>query len=93
MKQVFAANLAKDLTLTEYIPEGLLRVLWQLLRYLLIDLCIDILIYGYGYLILKIITLGRYPKLHGTERSYCIVAGVISVVATICVLLYWQHAG
>ena len=79
--------------MTEYIPDGFLRVLWQILRYLLIDLCIDMLIHGYGYLTLKIFSLGRYPKLYGTERNVAILAGIVAMLVTVALILYWHNAG
>ncbi len=77
--------------MTDFIPEGVLRVLWQILRYLLIDLCIDVVIYGYGYLSLKIFSLGRYPKLYGTERNAAILAGIVAMLVTVALILYWQQ--
>ncbi len=77
--------------MTDFIPEGVLRVLWQILRYLLIDLCIDVVIYGYGYLSLKIFSLGRYPKLYGTERKAAISAGLVAMLVTVALILYWQQ--
>lgn len=77
--------------MNDFIPEGVLRMLWQLLRYLLIDVCIDIVIYGYGYLSLKIFTLGRYPKLYGTERHVAISAGIVALLVTVALIVYWQQ--
>ncbi len=78
--------------LLDNIAEGLWRVCFSVFKTLLIDVLIDIVIYGYGYLMLKVFTLGRYPKLYGAERSYCIAAGLVAVVTTLCLIVYLQQA-
>ena len=77
----------------EDIAGGVVRALWRVLLWLLLDVLIDIIIYGYGYITLKIVTLGRYPKQYGAERNFAIFAGFVAILATICLILYWQHPG
>jgi hypothetical protein len=77
--------------LIEDIAGGVLRALSRVLLWLLLDVLIDIVIYGYGYITLKIFTLGRYPKQYGAERNFSIFAGVVAILATACFIVYWQN--
>ena len=55
-------------------------------KWLVITALVEFLIYGYGYITLKILTLGQYPKPNEDSETMCIITGVISIALTIVLI-------
>ena len=72
----------------EEIVEGLGRLIFRTIKWILIEVFIEIFIYGYGYVTLKVVTLGRYPKSGRDDETICIIAGIVSIVLTLFLIAY-----
>ena len=72
----------------EEIAEGIGRGFLRVMKWIIIELFIDLFLHGYGYLTLKIITLGKYPKPDRDNESLCVISGFISFVITIAIIMY-----
>lgn len=66
--------------------DGLGRSLSKLFKWLLIDFVIDFLFHRLGYVTLKILTLGKYPKSRQDNKILCSLVGVGAFV--VMILLY-----
>jgi|VirMetMinimDraft_7_1064189.scaffolds.fasta_scaffold294514_2 hypothetical protein len=66
------------------------RVIVQLIKWIIIDAIIEGVVYGYGYLSLKLITLGKYPKANQHNDILCIISGVISIAVTISIIVLFS---
>ena len=62
----------------EDIAEGIGRFFLSILRWIFIDAILEFFIRGLGYISLKIITLGRYPR-PGRDEGRCVIAGFVSL--------------
>lgn len=72
----------------EELSEGLLKGLFRLIRFILIEAMCEFLFYWIGRLFLLMITLGRYPRGNKVEDDelFIIVVGIVfSVVSVICI--------
>ena len=72
----------------EELAEGIGRGFLRIIKWIVIDAFIELFIHGYGYLTLKIITLGKYPKPDQNNETLCLVSGVISFVITIAIIMF-----
>ena len=72
----------------EEVAEGLFRGIARLIKWIIIDILIQLFIHGYGYVTLKVLTLGKYPKPNTDNEGICIITGLISIAATIGVIAY-----
>lgn len=72
----------------EDLAEGVGRGILNLTKWIVIDVFIELFIHGYGYLTLKIITLGKHPKPDQNNDTLCVTAGFISFVITIAIIMY-----
>jgi len=71
----------------EELVEGLGRGILNIIKWIVIDLFIDIFVHGYGYVTLKILTVGKYPKADQDNDTLCIISGLLSIAATIAVIM------
>jgi len=69
----------------EEIGEGLLRVIWSAIRWLLWHFVFHIVLFNLGRFFLLIVTFGNYPKGHTTERDI----DKISLAGVYVVVLVW----
>lgn len=67
----------------EEVVEGLFRGVARLIKWIIIDILIQFCVYGYGYVTLKIVTVGIYPKENRDNESLCVLSGIISVAVII----------
>jgi hypothetical protein len=74
----------------EEVAEGLGRAFFRLLKWIIIDALIEFFVYGYGYVTLKIITIGKYPKPNQNNDGLCIVSGIISIAVTIGIIMLFN---
>tara|TARA_B110000467_G_C17887737_1_gene248181 strand:- start:189 stop:422 length:234 start_codon:yes stop_codon:yes gene_type:complete len=72
----------------EDLAEGIGRGFLNLIKWIIIDVFIELFIHGYGYLTLKILTLGKYPKLNKNNDTLCVISGFISFAVTIAIIMY-----
>jgi hypothetical protein len=72
----------------EELAEGIGRGFLRIIKWIVIDAFIELFIHGYGYLTLKIITLGKYPKPDQNNETLCLVSGLISFVITIAIIMF-----
>jgi len=72
----------------EDLAEGIGRGILNLIKWIVIDVFIELFIHGYGYLTLKIITLGKYPKPDQNNDTLCVVSGFISLAFTIAIIMF-----
>ena len=72
----------------EDLAEGIGRGFLNLIKWIVIDVFIELFIHGYGYLTLKILTLGKYPKSNKNNDTLCVVSGLISFVVTIAIIMF-----
>ena len=72
----------------EEIAEGFGRGILRFIKWIIINVFIEFFVYGYGYLTLKILTLGGYPKPNRDNEILCVIAGLISIAATIGVIAF-----
>jgi hypothetical protein len=69
--------------------EGLGRGIIDFFKWFSITALVDSVIYGFGYVVVKILTLGRYPLSNKDNQGLCIVAGLISFIIIIgCLAMY-----
>jgi len=73
----------------EELSEGLFRAIARILKWIIIDLFTDVIIQGYGYATLKVITLGKLPKPGQDSEDLCIVTGLISMGVTLLLIAYF----
>ncbi|WP_334062765.1 hypothetical protein [Alteromonas genovensis] len=70
----------------EEVVEGFGRFALRIIKWIVIQALIEGIVYGYGYVTLKIFTLGKYPRSNKDEgRSF--IAGCVSIVATFMLLI------
>lgn len=69
--------------------EGVGRILFHILRWVLVEALLEIGSYYYGWATLKVFTLGKYPKDGDEAKATCIVVGVISMILTVLALIYF----
>lgn len=74
----------------EEIAEGLGKGVFRFIKWIIIDAFIEFFVYGYGYLTLKLITLGKYPKSGQDNDTLCIIAGLISIAVTIGLIMVFN---
>jgi hypothetical protein len=72
----------------EEVAEGIGRGFLRVIKWIIIDAFIELFIHGYGYLTLKIITIGKYPKPDQDNDTLCVVAGLISFAVTIGIIMF-----
>ena len=72
----------------EEIAEGIGKGFLRIIKWIIIDAFIEIFVHGYGYLTLKVLTLGKYPKAEQNNDTLFIVSGLISIVITIVIIMY-----
>lgn len=68
--------------------EGVGKGFFRFLKWIIIDAFIEFFVYGYGWLILKIITLGKYPKPNHNNDTLCCIVGLISIIVTIGIVMF-----
>jgi hypothetical protein len=71
----------------EELVEGLGRGILNVIKWIVIDLFIEIFVHGYGYITLKVFTFGKYPKAGEDNYTLCIISGLLSIAATIAVII------
>lgn len=59
------------------------RFIFEILKLIIRDLIIDIIVYGLGYITLKIVTLGFYPKKDRSNDHAIYISGTISIILII----------
>lgn len=74
----------------EEVAEGLFRGIARLIKWIVIDILIQFFVYGYGYVTLKIVTLGAYPKANRDNENLCVFSGIISIAVTIGLIAYFN---
>jgi hypothetical protein len=72
----------------EDLAEGIGKGFLNLIKWIIIDVFIELFIHGYGYLTLKILSIGKYPKPNQNNDTLCVVSGFISFVVTIAIIMY-----
>ncbi len=72
------------------IIEGLGRGLLHLLRWLIIDIVIDIFIYSVGYGTLKVVSGGKYPTSKQDNKTLCLASGVFMLALMIAVIVFFN---
>ena len=65
--------------------EGIGRFFLQLLKWIFIDAILEFFIRGIGYINLKLITFGKYPR-QGRDENYTIVMGFVSLVSILVLI-------
>lgn len=71
----------------EEIAEGIGRVFLRVIKWIIIDAFIELFLHGYGYLTLKVITFGQYPKQNQDHQTLCVISGVVSFAVTVAILM------
>ncbi|WP_068546717.1 hypothetical protein [Thalassotalea crassostreae] len=71
----------------EEIVEGFGKAFFRVVKWILVDAFVETFLHGYGYVTLKIITLGKYPQPNRDNETLCIVTGLISVGVTVALLI------
>ncbi len=74
----------------EEVVEGFGRVIFRVIKWLIIDAILEFVIYGYGYITLKIVTFGKYPR-PNKDEGRTITTGIISIIATLLLIAYFYH--
>ena len=69
----------------EEVAEGIGRFFLNILRWFFIDAILEFFIRGLGYISLKIVTLGKYPR-KGRDEGCRLIAGFVTL-ALILVLI------
>lgn len=72
----------------EEVAEGIGKIFLRVIKWIIIDAFIELFIHGYGYLTLKIITLGKYPKPDQDNDTLCVVTGLVSIAVTIGIIMF-----
>lgn len=73
----------------EDILESVARGFLRLIKAIVLNVVVDIFIHGIGYVALKLVTFGKYPKPNQDNATLCISSGVgvlIFIIAVIAVL-------
>jgi hypothetical protein len=63
----------------EEVAEGIGRFFLNILRWIFVDAILEFFIRGLGYISLKIVTLGKYPR-KNRDEGRCAIAGFITLV-------------
>jgi len=65
------------------VADGIFRVAWRVVAYILIDIITEIIFYWIGKITLRIITLGKYPPPADHEHADWFVSliGILVVIA------------
>jgi len=80
--------MSKVLSIMEELAEGAGKGLLRIIKWIVIEVFIDVFIHAYGYLTLKIITLGKYPKPNQNNDALCVISGLISLGITIAIIMF-----
>ncbi len=72
----------------EELAEGIGKGFLRIIKWIIIDAFIEIFMHGYGYLTLKIITFGNYPKPNQNNDTLCVISGLISFIVTIAIIMF-----
>jgi len=76
----------------EEVVEGIGKGILRFIKWVIIDLFVELFLYGYGYLTLKISTLGKYPKPNKNNENLCSTVGFIALVITIILIAVFNNA-
>ena len=74
----------------EEVVEGFGRVIFRVIKWFIIDAILEFVIYGYGYITLKIVTFGKYPR-PNKDEGRTIATGIISIIATLFLIAYFYQ--
>ena len=67
----------------ELLVEGIGRGIVGFFRWIFVTALVDSIIYGLGYVVAKIVTLGKYPAPNRDNQSLCVATGLITFVVII----------
>lgn len=70
--------------------EGIGRGLAGFLRWLFVTAFVDSILYGLGYVVVKAVTLGKYPASNRDNTSLCVGMGLISFVVIIALIAVYN---
>lgn len=73
--------------------EGLGRGILAFLRWILVTIIVDSIVYCLGYAALKVFTLGRYPASKKDNETLCLLTGLIAIVAVIVFFAVYNQRG
>ncbi|WP_448552395.1 hypothetical protein [Thalassotalea montiporae] len=64
------------------------RFIMSLVRYIVVELIADRLFYGVGFSVLKLMSLGTYPRSPVSQqmKNHCLFTGVVTFIGTIVVI-------
>lgn len=62
----------------EEVVEGVGRLIFRIIKWLIIDALVEFVIQGIGHITLKIITLGRYPR-PNRDEGRTVVTGFVTI--------------
>jgi len=70
----------------DLIIDGIGRFIFEIIKLIIRDFIIQVVFYSLGYITLKIITLGIYPKKDKTSERLIYISGVVSLIIAYIVL-------
>lgn len=77
----------------DFLIEGLGRGILAFFRWILVTILVDAIIYGVGFGVLKVVTLGRYPVANRDNQTLCLLAGLLSIIAVIIFFAIYNQRG
>lgn len=70
----------------EDILESTARGFLRLIKSIVVNVVVDFFIHGVGYVTLKVVTFGKYPKPNQDNATLCICSGVGVLIFIIAVI-------
>lgn len=77
----------------DFLIEGLGRGILAFFRWILVTILVEVIIYGTGFGVLKVVTLGRYPIANKDNQTLCLFAGLLSIIAVIMFFAIYNQRG
>ena len=74
----------------EEVVEGVGRLIFRTIKWLIIDALVEFVIQGIGHITLKIITLGRYPR-PNRDEGRTVLTGLITIALIVFVVVMSTH--
>ena len=77
----------------DFLIEGLGRGIFAFFRWILVTILVDAILYGLGFAVLKVVTLGRYPIANRDNQTLCLFTGLLSIIAVIVFFAVYNQRG
>lgn len=80
----------KEVKFMDLLIEGIGRGIASFLRWIFVTAIVDSILYGLGYVVVKVMSLGKYPASNRDNQSLCVGTGLISFVVIVALIALYN---